>query len=92
MKQTQSKDSSKDGMDMALLVFENNSNTVQFCGANNPLYRVSENGLDIVKANRNPVSILSAAEQKEKLNAAFDEWTNGYEQLDDVLVIGIRAT
>jgi len=31
-----------------------------------------------------------AAEQKEELVRTFDEWMNGYEQVDDVLIAGIR--
>ncbi|NMC41373.1 MAG: SpoIIE family protein phosphatase [Bacteroidales bacterium] len=31
-----------------------------------------------------------AAEQKEELIRTFEEWMNGYEQVDDVLIAGIR--
>lgn len=33
---------------------------------------------------------LSLNEQKEKLNTAFENWSEGFEQLDDVCVIGIE--
>jgi PAS domain S-box-containing protein len=34
---------------------------------------------------------LSMSEQKERLSHAFDKWKGGLEQVDDVLVIGIRV-
>ena len=36
------------------------------------------------------ISHLPAAEQKEKLKLNFEDWSAGYEQLDDVCLIGIR--
>ncbi|MDQ3046771.1 MAG: tetratricopeptide repeat protein [Bacteroidota bacterium] len=36
------------------------------------------------------ISHLSMQEQKIELNKAFDEWKGDYEQVDDVLVIGLR--
>jgi len=46
-----------DGMDMAVMVINNNTNEVNFAGANNPLYLVRNNQLEVFKANRNPVGI-----------------------------------
>lgn len=37
------------------------------------------------------ISHLSTAEQNEKLIAEYDSWKGGYEQIDDVLVMGIRV-
>jgi serine phosphatase RsbU (regulator of sigma subunit) len=37
------------------------------------------------------LSSLPAAEQKKKLEETFHEWKGKYEQIDDVLVIGIRV-
>jgi serine phosphatase RsbU (regulator of sigma subunit) len=36
------------------------------------------------------ISGLPCAEQKVKLASAFNEWKGAHEQVDDVLVIGIR--
>ena len=46
-----------DGMDMAVAIINNNTNEVNFAGANNPLYLVRNNKLKVYKANRNPVGI-----------------------------------
>ena len=37
------------------------------------------------------ISHLTMAEQKEKLNLAFNDWKGRNEQIDDVLVIGVRV-
>jgi serine phosphatase RsbU (regulator of sigma subunit) len=36
------------------------------------------------------ISELSVREQKEKLNSVFTEWKGKYEQVDDVLVMGLK--
>jgi serine phosphatase RsbU (regulator of sigma subunit) len=36
------------------------------------------------------ISALSAEEQEENINRAFTDWKAGYEQVDDVLVMGIK--
>ena len=36
------------------------------------------------------VSELSSAEQKQKIETAFNDWKKSYEQVDDVLIIGIK--
>ena len=46
---------SRDGMDASLLIFDNNSNKIQFSGANNPLYRIRNNELEIFKGSKNAV-------------------------------------
>lgn len=37
------------------------------------------------------ISVLDPAQQKERLDEAFREWRAGHEQVDDILVIGMRA-
>ena len=36
------------------------------------------------------IQILPMSEQKEKLKLFFNEWKNGYEQIDDVLLMGLK--
>ena len=36
------------------------------------------------------ISDLSSKEQEEKIATAFSDWKKSYEQVDDVLVIGIK--
>ncbi|MBN2669758.1 MAG: SpoIIE family protein phosphatase [Bacteroidales bacterium] len=151
----------KDGMDMSLISVDHQHKRIQFAGANNPLYIVSnsdisqqiidakplnedgEINLFEIKADKMPIAIyekmdpftnhelqlqsgdilymfsdgfadqfggpkgkkfmyktfkkillensqLSMIEQKEKLHKAFTEWRGEEEQIDDVVVIGIK--
>lgn len=48
---------SKDGMDIAMLYFDNENSTVQYAGAFNPLYIVRDGELKEVKADLFPVGI-----------------------------------
>ena len=150
---------SKDGMDIALCVIDNQNMKLQFAGANNPLYivrkkslpppadaRSFENGDNIlyeIKGDRMPVSVsysmnnftnheidynkgdiiylfsdgfadqfggpdgkkysysrfrdllllnscLPIETQQLKLEEAFDSWKGQLNQVDDIMVVGIR--
>ena len=77
----ESKDSgSKDGMDIALLVIERKTKTVQYAGAYNPLYIIRNNEIITHKADRMPIGIYL----REK-----DSFTNNEIQLEtnDLLYI-----
>lgn len=134
----------RDGMDISLSIINKETSTLDFAGANNPLYLIRDNKLIKVPADKMPIGIhftefmpftnhtldfrkgdtiylfsdgyadqfggdkgrkfmykpfqnlllrhhcLPVEEQKIKLEKTFDEWMAGYEQVDDVLVIGIR--
>jgi serine phosphatase RsbU (regulator of sigma subunit) len=134
----------KDGMDLSVCVIDISNNEINFSGAYNNLYHISNFILTEYKADRMPVgisdkpelkfsqsqlrgspadmiylfsdgfadqfggpeskkfkyssfrnlllevSLLTAEEQKEKLNAEFNRWKGNLEQTDDVTVIGIR--
>jgi serine phosphatase RsbU (regulator of sigma subunit) len=153
----------KDGMDMALISINHETNIVQFSGANNPLYIVKSGKLKVeneaiilyelddnykfklyeVKPDKMPIAIYEKmdnfitheiqlekgdqlymfsdgyadqfggpkgkkfkykpfkqlllenadkpmAEQKEILNNAFENWKGNLEQIDDVVVLGIK--
>jgi len=160
----------KDGMDMALCVIDLETNIIQFSGANNPLYIITQTELQLVnkevgaaiklydasslniqtskllyevKPNKMPIAIYEKmndftnytiqlqkgdtiymfsdgyadqfggpkgkkfkykpfkrlllenvdkpmSEQKELLNTAFEAWKGDLEQIDDVVVLGIR--
>jgi serine phosphatase RsbU (regulator of sigma subunit)/ligand-binding sensor domain-containing protein len=135
----------KDGMDIALLAFEDNMKRVQFAGAYNPLYLIRDGEIIEYKANRFPVGLHQrddqpfknhiidlqkgdmmyifsdgyvdqfggpkgkklmskkfkellmeihlkpTAEQKEILIEENLKWRGEIEQVDDVIVIGIRV-
>jgi serine phosphatase RsbU (regulator of sigma subunit) len=57
LKQTDKKNSNKDGMDIALCVLDTKTMQLSFSGANNPLFIVKENSFEEFKATRNPIGI-----------------------------------
>ena len=155
LKQTGNKNETKDGMDISLCIINSKTNTLQYAGANNPLYIVRDEKLEtknkklpnqkiiVFKANRQPIGIYvkerpfinheyqliktdklylfsdgfadqfggernskyliknfrklllsiadkSMPEQKIILEKSFKEWKCEKEQVDDVLVVGIK--
>ena len=134
------------GMDIALCIYDEANGTLQFAGANNPLYVVHKGKeLEIFKGDRLPIGyffsydhpfsrqiikiekgdtiymstdgyadqfggpfgkkfryaqfrelmekaalITSMEEQMDLIKSSMDSWINGYDQVDDMLIIGIR--
>jgi len=136
----------KDGMDMALCVFDFKAKKVEFAGANNPLILIRDNTVIKYKGDRFPIGAfegnaqqlfrnteidlvegdclylssdgyadqfggpdnkkfmfrryeelllevhsLSLEKQKEILYNRFSEWRGKNDQVDDILVIGIKV-
>ncbi len=46
---------SKDGMDMAICMFERDKKKILYAGANSPLYHVRDNQINVVKSDRMPI-------------------------------------
>lgn len=138
-------DENRDGMDLALCVWDKNTSILEYAGAYNPLYLVRDKKLLEYKPTRMSISIRSkldqsyhknriqlkkgdvfyifsdgfadqingrtnkkmtrqrfkdllmevhsydVSQQKEELQKFFNEWKDGYEQVDDVLVMGVKA-
>lgn len=134
------------GMDIALCVYNETSQIIQFAGANNPLYLVKKGGtLEVFKGDRMPIgfyfennksfikteiqlskgdtiylfsdgypdqfggpyekkfrynqfrelienaaALSSMESQLELIQRTMDEWIQGFEQLDDMLVLGVK--
>lgn len=57
LRQTGKDNESKDGMDIAVCVIDNENLTVEFAGAYNPLYIIRKGELHEIKATRNPIGI-----------------------------------
>lgn len=143
LKQGGSSDS-KDGIDMALCCINQETNVLQYSGANNPLYIIDRNKkLSVIKADRQPIGIyikerafkqadiqLNSGDQiyifsdgmidqfggekdnkfmvkrfkkmllenshkkmslqKQIIEKTFENWKKNTDQLDDVLVIGVK--
>ena len=138
---------SKDGMDIALLCLDRNTNKAIFAGAGRPLYFTDKNGLNYFKGDRysiagekkendppfteqeitlsgpinfylssdgyvdqfgentgkkflskrlqellQSVSHLPMKEQEERIEQQFISWKGKLEQVDDVLIMGIRIS
>ena len=49
--------SNKDGMDIALLLFNKNKTSVQYAGANIPLYLVQNGNLEIIQGDKLSIGI-----------------------------------
>jgi serine phosphatase RsbU (regulator of sigma subunit) len=136
----------RDGMDMALCTFDKKTNVLEYSGANNPIYIVSDGKLNVIKASKLTVGSIQEEvhslpkhhsiqlkkndcfyifsdgyadqfggkdnkkfktsrmqellvsinhklmpEQMQHIDTAFNDWKGDIEQVDDVLVIGIRV-
>jgi serine phosphatase RsbU (regulator of sigma subunit) len=135
----------RDGMDISVCILNRSSGSLEFSGANNPLYLVRNGTLIKLAADKMPIGIYSQAmlpfsnrihdlkkrdvfylfsdgyadqfggnygrkmmykqfqdvliknhdrpmeEQKRLLDDHFESWKGNYEQVDDVLVIGIQV-
>ncbi|MCK4664563.1 MAG: tetratricopeptide repeat protein [Bacteroidales bacterium] len=142
--QTGADDEAKDGMDIALCVYNSEKKQLQYAGANNPLYLIRNNELKIIKPDKMPIGIhaiqkkpftnieitledkdtiyifsdgyidqfggpdnkrfsskrfrellinihdKSMDEQKNILNENIENWKGNSEQIDDILVMGIK--
>jgi serine phosphatase RsbU (regulator of sigma subunit) len=137
-------DSKKDGMDMALCAFDFEKNTVKFCGANRPIYRIREGVMEIFTPQKTSVGFsepgfvfmnreidiakndtiylfsdgyadqfggtkdkklttkkfkdllmslqtIPIAEQGKELDKFITAWSGKNQQVDDILVIGVKV-
>ena len=134
----------KDGMDIALCALDLDTDTLEYAGANNPLYYIRNGEFSEIKANKQPIGSFSDSEpftnhslkmekddciyifsdgyadqfggergkkfkykpfkellislndrpmstQKDAMNTTFEKWMTGFEQIDDVCIIGVRV-
>ncbi|NLI23871.1 MAG: SpoIIE family protein phosphatase [Bacteroidales bacterium] len=71
LSQTGKEDEAKDGMDIALCVADTQNHTMQFAGANNPLYIIREGELIEYKGDNMPIGI-HAGEERPFTNHIID--------------------
>jgi ligand-binding sensor domain-containing protein/serine phosphatase RsbU (regulator of sigma subunit) len=145
LKQDRDSYESKDGMDLALIVIDTTSKTLQYSGAKRPMLYFSAGGMEEIKADKQSIGGLEMEdhytftnhnfeikpgdtfylftdgyvdqfggerekkystkrfketlagiqhlpmhEQKVRLDAEIEQWKSGIEQIDDILVIGLR--
>lgn len=139
-------DTVRDGMDMTLICLDPENKKLNFSGANNPIYKVSDGELEIFKGDRFAIGSFvpgekefkeidvpikkndmiylfsdgypdqfgglkgkkfmsrnfrellaglaneDASKQQEVIHQTMETWRGKHEQVDDILVIGIRIT
>ncbi|MDQ3192206.1 MAG: tetratricopeptide repeat protein [Bacteroidota bacterium] len=61
----QEEGTNRDGMDMVICIFDKNKNTIEFAGANNPLYLINNNELTEIKGDK--FSIGGLQQEKERV-------------------------
>jgi serine phosphatase RsbU (regulator of sigma subunit) len=136
----------RDGMDMALCTFDRKTGILEYSGANNPIYIVSDGKMQVVKASKLTIGSIQEEvrylpehhsiqlkkgdcfyifsdgyadqfggkdnkkfktsrmqelllsinqqpmqEQEKLIHTAFTDWKGMNEQVDDILVIGVRV-
>lgn len=146
LRQTGRESGVQDGMDLALCTLNKKTLEVQYAGAYNSMYYVTNNELHEIKADRSPIGVNesgipdvytnhvvqlkkgdtmyllsdgfvdqfggkkgakfkykplrellltmqgdSMEQQKRKLERAFEDWKGTYDQVDDVLIIGVKV-
>lgn len=146
LNESNTESSIKDGMDMALCVFNFRESKLEFAGANNPMILIREEEVQLIRGDRFPIGVyeggvskpftnnkidiikgdciylfsdgypdqfggpdnkkfmlrrfqemlgevhkLPMAQQKDILIQRLNEWRGANEQVDDILVIGIRV-
>ncbi len=57
LKQKGEEGEASDGMDIALVIIDEQNKTIEFAGANNPFYLIKEGQLEIYKGDRMPIGI-----------------------------------
>jgi len=70
LKQTKSDGGVKDGMDMCICLLDMENKSLQFAGANNPLWIISEGELTEIKGDKMPVAV------HERMNPYTNHWVD----------------
>ncbi|MGM0498378.1 MAG: PP2C family protein-serine/threonine phosphatase [Bacteroidota bacterium] len=63
LNQTGEESEQKDGMDLALFVYDKNEQTLDFSGANNTMYHYREQRLSEIKGDRMPIGVSGVTEE-----------------------------
>jgi serine phosphatase RsbU (regulator of sigma subunit) len=68
LRQTGQEGENKDGMDISLCIVNRKNSTLQFAGANNPMYMIRNSEIQIIKPDRMPIGIHANADVPFKNN------------------------
>ena len=76
----QYKNDNRDGMDMAICVYNKERNTIDYSGAKNPLIYIKDNKLNMIKGNRYPIGGIQLEENRifTKHTISIDKKTTFY--------------
>ncbi len=82
-------------MDISLIIINQETNILQYSGANNPLYIIKIEKLKIEKNKTFKKLLLenagkSMSVQNKILEDIFEDWQGMEEQVDDVVVLGVK--
>ncbi len=145
LRQTGKSNEAKDGMDMVVVIFDRETQTLEYAGANNPIYIVRNKELIELKPDKMPIGVHviedkmftknefsfqngdavyafsdgfadqvggnarkkfmsknfkqlltdisenSMEKQREMLNETIENWRGDEDQVDDILVVGVRC-
>jgi serine phosphatase RsbU (regulator of sigma subunit) len=72
LRQTYEESAVKDGMDIALCSFDTKKNIIQFAGAHNPLWRIRNNELTEIRADKQPIGAFMGEFQQPFTNHELD--------------------
>jgi serine phosphatase RsbU (regulator of sigma subunit) len=84
LKQVEGGSDVKDGMDMTVCVIDYKNDTLEYAGANNPLYLISDDDITIIKADKMPVAVHEEMDNftlhklKLKKGDTFYTFSDGY--------------
>jgi serine phosphatase RsbU (regulator of sigma subunit) len=79
-----SKDAVNDGMDIALCLIDFNQQTLEYAGANMPLYTVRGNVLDVIKADKQPIGRFDYRKPFTNHVISFNDIDNVYLTSDGI--------
>lgn len=145
LRQTGAPGEAKDGMDLALVVIDSHEYTLEYAGANNPLYLIRDGEAEVIKADKMPIAIFEVMnefkthrvklqkndtvyifsdgypdqfggpknkkfmygkfrklllkiadkpmnQQRQILEETIENWMAETEQIDDILVMGVKVS
>lgn len=71
----QNETENRDGMDLALCVIDRANNTLEFAGAKNPLVRIVNDEMEVIKGDKLPIGGISTRNRKTEEESSYTKHT-----------------